>query len=218
MDYLATLLIIIAAAALALFLWGLSILRAYHDLRRRPLPRSEKLYWLIVVIVLPLAGYAAYRVGRLLTRALIPPTAPSLSSPVRGRTQRVFLEAHIATTTASEAQTTALRQQRGRKPGWRVMVAGGPCVGEEFFISTLPALIGRGPSADIPLDMDMSVSRRHAELYGQHGALYVRDLGSQHGITVNGESATTQELRSGDLIGAGASMLVLHAVQGVKER
>ncbi len=232
-NYLVSLLLVVAAAIMVILLWIYTGLHAYHDLRRQTLPRSEKLYWLVLVIVFPLAGYLMYRIGRLIGRTLLPPVDPMEQSSARGRTQSISLGVLSGVSAAAtppptgnqplglplrewEEQAQGLFQRESpktSKPRWRLMVAGGPCVGEEYHISGLPVLIGRGPTAGIPLEMDLSVSRKHAELYMQRGALYIRDLDSQHGVTVNGEPVMASKLQDGDQIGAGASLLVLYEVK-----
>lgn len=47
-------------------------------------------------------------------------------------------------------------------------------------------LVGRDPGADLVLPWD-DVSRRHALIWREDGAAWVRDLGSSNGTTVNGE-------------------------------
>ncbi len=224
-NYLVSLLLVVAAALAVILLWVYTGMRAYHDLRRQTLPRAEKLYWFVLVIVFPLAGYAVYRLGRWIGRAILPSVDPLEESPVRGRTQRIALNVLDGTPAEQpqglpapvwEDQARGLQPHESRKngkPRWRLAVAGGPCVGEEYYISGLPVLIGRGSAASIPLEMDLSVSRNHAELYLQRGSLFIRDLASQHGVTVNGEPVMAHKLQDGDLIGAGASMLVLHEVK-----
>ncbi len=228
-NYLVSLLLVMAAAIMVILLWIYTCLHAYHDLRRQTLPHSEKIYWFVLVIVFPLVGYAMYRIGRLIGRTLLPPIEPLEQSPVRGRTQRISLGVLEGMPVAGQgglAQGLPLQDkdrpaQGGRenpkngKPHWRLVVAGGPCVGEEYYISGLPVLIGRGPTAGIPLEMDLSVSRKHAELYLQRNILYIRDLDSQHGVTVNGEPVMAHKLQDGDQIGTGASLLVLY---DMKER
>ncbi len=228
-NYLVSLLLVVAAALMVILLWVYTSLRAYHDLRRQTLPRVEKIYWFVLVIVFPLAGYAAYRMGRWIGRTILPPVEPVEQSPLRGRTQRISLDVLNGVPAGPSSglpqqswQPPAVqpgeigqppRTPKNGKPRWRMVVAGGPCVGEEYYISGLPVLIGRGPAASIPLEMDLSVSRKHAELYLQRGSLYIRDLDSQHGVTVNSEPVMAHKLQDGDLIGTGASMLVLYEMK-----
>ena len=63
--------------------------------------------------------------------------------------------------------------------------------------------IGRDPACDI-LFQDPSVSRRHARIFLADGTVYLEDLGSQNGTTVNGNSIHMPcALRSGDVLTIG---------------
>jgi len=58
-----------------------------------------------------------------------------------------------------------------------------------------------GRSADCALALtDPTVSRRHAELLGEHDYLVVRDLGSRNGTFRNGVRVQTARLRPGDTV------------------
>src|SRR5690606_25480146 len=83
----------------------------------------------------------------------------------------------------------------------------GPHAGQAFTVQGLPARIGRGPEADVRLDADLGVSRRHAELYRQAGVLRVRDTNSAHGTSVNGFTIDDKGLSPGDRIRVGHSLL-----------
>jgi hypothetical protein len=68
--------------------------------------------------------------------------------------------------------------------------------------------IGRSPSCDLVLTDD-SVSRRHAEIALRGGRCAIRDLGSCNGTWVNGRSITRAELRRGDELQVGETILRL---------
>jgi pSer/pThr/pTyr-binding forkhead associated (FHA) protein len=59
--------------------------------------------------------------------------------------------------------------------------------------------VGREPTCDVRLD-DPHVSRTHAALQRRGGAVHVQDLGSSGGTFVNGNPATSAELRQGDIV------------------
>jgi pSer/pThr/pTyr-binding forkhead associated (FHA) protein len=86
-------------------------------------------------------------------------------------------------------------------------VVDGPDSGKSFVLDDLPAVIGRGRGAAIPLNGDMGVSRRHAEIYEQGQALRIRDLRSAHGTHVNGFDVNDKGLEAGDRIEIGHSVL-----------
>lgn len=62
--------------------------------------------------------------------------------------------------------------------------------------------IGRSeaPFTDYPAQRIARLSRRHARIFTEHGAVYVADLGSKNGTTVNGVAVrqTPARLRAGD--------------------
>ncbi|MFT4067988.1 FHA domain-containing protein [Paraburkholderia sp.] len=62
--------------------------------------------------------------------------------------------------------------------------------------------IGRSeaPFNDYPTQWTASLSRRHARVFTEHGAVYVADLGSKNGTTVNGAAVrqTPARVRAGD--------------------
>lgn len=64
-------------------------------------------------------------------------------------------------------------------------------------------LIGRHPDCDIRLDLP-SISRRHCCLAIAYGRISMRDLGSKHGVRVNGHVVEEARLRHGDEVALGA--------------
>lgn len=76
--------------------------------------------------------------------------------------------------------------------------------GETLRIRSLPAVLGRSHDADLPIE-DGWVSRIHCVLTAQQDRLSVRDLGSRHGVFVNGEQVIEAEIEPGDVLGLGAS-------------
>nr|WP_307727580.1 FHA domain-containing protein [Massilia sp. ST3] len=67
--------------------------------------------------------------------------------------------------------------------------------------------IGRNeaPFDTYPAELAGDLSRRHARIFCEHGAVYLADLGSKNGTTVNGAAVrqSIMALRSGDLVGFG---------------
>ncbi|MCA3192659.1 FHA domain-containing protein [Cupriavidus sp.] len=70
--------------------------------------------------------------------------------------------------------------------------------------------IGRGeaPFAAYPTDAVSVLSRRHARIFSEDGAVYVADLGSKNGTRVNGDSVAQQPARlsDGDEVSFGADL------------
>ncbi len=73
-------------------------------------------------------------------------------------------------------------------------------------------LVGRSPSADLRLD-DPSVSRLHARIEMRDDGVYVEDLGSRNGTTVDGEAVTApRRLEVDEEVGVGSAALVFRGV------
>ena len=60
-------------------------------------------------------------------------------------------------------------------------------------------LVGRHPESDIRVDSPM-ISRRHCCLAVVNDRLMIRDLGSRHGVAVNGVRVNEAQIRPGDEI------------------
>src|SRR5207253_8994211 len=73
-------------------------------------------------------------------------------------------------------------------------------------------VIGRSSDLDMVLIEDM-VSRKHARISLQDGAITIADLGSTNGTFVNGEKVKKAELKEGDRVLIGTSILKLVTVQ-----
>ena len=72
-----------------------------------------------------------------------------------------------------------------------------------------PVRIGALSSSDLCIQNDPHVSKMHAVLeHGDGGRWTVLDLGSKTGIQLNGELASRQALRSGDILRLGSTELV----------
>ena len=73
-------------------------------------------------------------------------------------------------------------------------------------------LVGRAPSADLRLD-DPRVSRLHARIEMRDDGVYVEDLGSSNGTTVDGEAVTEpRRLEVDDEVTVGTAALVFRGV------
>lgn len=67
----------------------------------------------------------------------------------------------------------------------KLIVVGGK-VNKSTVVLGLPAVIGRSRDVQLTISHPM-VSRRHCELFEDHGLMMVRDLGSLNGTTVGGQ-------------------------------
>jgi hypothetical protein len=72
-------------------------------------------------------------------------------------------------------------------------------------------VIGRASDLDLVLIEDM-VSRKHAKITLENGAISIADLGSTNGTFVNGEKVKKAELKLGDRVLIGTSILKLVSV------
>ena len=73
-------------------------------------------------------------------------------------------------------------------------------------------LVGRAPSADLRLD-DPRVSRLHARIEMRDDGVYVEDLGSRNGTTVDGDMVREpRRLAVDDEIAVGSAALVFRGV------
>ena len=93
-------------------------------------------------------------------------------------------------------------------PGVGVLVVKhGPEAGTRYVLDAQVTRVGRHPDSEIFLD-DITVSRRHAEFAGAHGAYQVHDVGSLNGTYVNRERIEEVELRDGDEVQIGKFKLL----------
>jgi pSer/pThr/pTyr-binding forkhead associated (FHA) protein len=67
-------------------------------------------------------------------------------------------------------------------------------------------LLGRSGGCDLLLD-DLTVSRRHAQLFFREGRWIVIDLESTNGTYINDERVQRAELLPGDIVMLGAERL-----------
>ncbi len=72
-------------------------------------------------------------------------------------------------------------------------------------------LAGRAPSADVRID-DPRVSRLHARIEMRDDGVYVEDLGSRNGTSVNGVGTGGQRLATGDEIRIGVGSIIFRGV------
>lgn len=94
-----------------------------------------------------------------------------------------------------------------KKIEMQLLVERGPLAGSKFALSQLPAVIGRGITAEICID-DPHISRKHARINrSDDGRLLVEDMGSANGVFVNDERLTTpRPLHPGDRISLGPNL------------
>lgn len=90
---------------------------------------------------------------------------------------------------------------------YRLEILDGPKANQEVEIGEVVS-IGRMKENDLVFDHP-AVSRRHARILRRSTGIYIEDLGSAHGTSVNGERIQSRELRPGDIISVGPISLRL---------
>ena len=82
----------------------------------------------------------------------------------------------------------------------------GPGPGQVFTLEKDEIVIGRDIQCDISI-IETSLSRRHTRLFNKDGVIYVEDLGSTNGTTLDGAAVTEpQELKPGALLSLGQNI------------
>ena len=88
----------------------------------------------------------------------------------------------------------------------RLVGVEGPYAGQVFALQGTNMEVGREVGKDISLAADVTISRGHARLVQENGAVIVMDLGSSNGTYVNGQRlANPMEIVPGDIVQFGSS-------------
>ncbi|UCC87028.1 MAG: FHA domain-containing protein [Anaerolineales bacterium] len=163
-----------------------------------------------------------------------PPTAPPKKQPDYLRpvspdsppTQPPPRETHPAMVRRPEAQREGPLRERlpaaeQLSPRWLTLVATGRHI---TLPSTGELALGRfDPSFGIPPDVDLTyedegartISRRHAKIVGLAGRHTIEDVGSRHGVSINGQrvrSGLPRQLQLGDRVDLGNVQLFYDVV------
>jgi len=113
-----------------------------------------------------------------------------------------------------------VRDRRGAPPppaldasiatGIELVVDDGATIGTRRFGRRV--LVGRAPSADIRIG-DPRVSRLHARIEMRDDGVYVEDLGSRNGTSVDGDViAGSRRLAAGQEVGVGSASIIFRGV------
>ncbi len=94
----------------------------------------------------------------------------------------------------------------------RLEIQAGKHAGKSYDVAE-SAVLGRGETADVPV-ADTKASREHCRVQYSAGRWVVTDLGSRNGILVNGQPSKRKDLKDGDKIQIGQTVLVFHAGEG----
>ena len=102
----------------------------------------------------------------------------------------------------------------GEAAQWALRFISGKYQGGEFPLRpNREIVIGRSSELDMVLVEDM-VSRKHAKIVTDEKAVTIEDLGSTNGTFVNGEKVRVSEIKDGDRILIGTSIIKLVAIAG----
>ncbi len=69
-------------------------------------------------------------------------------------------------------------------------------------LDKVPMVMGRSEAADVALPFS-SISREHARIFLEDGKLFIEDMGSSNGITINDKKMPKGELAPGDMVKLG---------------
>lgn len=166
------------------------------------------------VIALSIAGVGGYlmlnrkpqgETPPVLSQAIVPNQA-SLGSPNLRPTLR-FPENHpVGAMRNGKALPEALPERAGTSA--QLVAIAGKYSGAAFPLAGGSVVIGRDANCDVPLPLDTSASRRHAEIRCDENGIEITDNASSNGTFVNGvrlPADTPRALRPGDEIEIGAS-------------
>ncbi len=92
-----------------------------------------------------------------------------------------------------------------RKEAWLTIVAG-PLTGKQFIIYRSPTIIGSSPKAEICLAKDPHIAPEHARIDRAGNRYLLSDLSGGQ-TAVNNRSVTQHQLRDGDYIAVGGTVL-----------
>jgi two-component system cell cycle response regulator len=107
------------------------------------------------------------------------------------------------TITTVESVTGGVSRRRGDAC---IVVIYGPELGKRAALGRGVFQIGRSSKNELPIDQE-SVSRHHARIVPVSRAYYIEDLGSTNGTFVNDDLVTRHQLKDGDQIKIGRSIL-----------
>jgi hypothetical protein len=212
--------------ALLSLIWAGSIAFTYWDLHRQPPSGGKTTLWLLLVVVLPLLGFAIYLSVKILNTLLTSKqnqaparprreTALKRPAPQRNPTSTILASDLTAETILKPEDVAGARSERQKpSPTYIFTVTSGADSGKEFPVEKLPVYIGRDSDSLIFLSGDLGISRKHAEIYDRDGAIRIRDLKSTHGTQVNGQRIDDKDLVPGDRIQVGRTILVVKADDG----
>src|SRR6516225_5766685 len=108
-------------------------------------------------------------------------------------------------------------QPSGPRRGLALRFISGKYQGGEFpMVPNKEIVVGRSSDLDMVLVEEM-VSRKHARIAYENDAIVIEDLGSTNGTFVNGEKIKRAQLKEGDRVLIGTSILKVIVVEGARD-
>lgn len=105
------------------------------------------------------------------------------------------------------APKATIRDSR-RARGWRLEIREPAAFRDQIFAVDTEVTVGRGGGCAIAVPDDTYASTLHARIFPRDDTLWIEDLGSTNGTTVNGALISEPtRLRKGDRIGIGGTAL-----------
>ena len=89
---------------------------------------------------------------------------------------------------------------------YRLIFTAGPLKGRRLAIKQGTVVLGRDPSCSVPIPDD-EISRQHATIEQRPEGIFLRDIGSMNGISVNGAVARETQLKHDDVIELGLTRI-----------
>lgn len=134
--------------------------------------------------------------------------------PASDRTAPLNVPTHLVRgpTTAKQIVVAA----RATNDRYTLTVVNGLAAGQVFTVPTTGCTLGRSQEVEVFVD-DQAVSRRHARIVRTTDAAMLEDLGSTNGTFVEGTRVNRVELRSGNRIQLGATVLRFSVIDGMEE-
>ena len=91
----------------------------------------------------------------------------------------------------------------------------GPKTGVRIPLRHDTIVFGRSPGSDIVIDWDRLVSSKHFKISKDGGKLVLHDLDSTNGTFLNGDQVSSRELKNGDEVRAGQTLLRIFGQDGI---
>ena len=118
-----------------------------------------------------------------------------------------YLIAALRTIARGKTKESEPQDDTSEGPKPMLSVAEGPDAGREFTVDDGTTTIGRGAETDLPF-LDKLMSRTHCKIVKKGTLVIITDLGSTNGTFVNEAKIETKELKEGDRVRVGGTVLV----------